>query len=88
MTIQGLSTLLLICAGSVQPFAEHLLYALIFSIPLSGTWALGGMSLSVLYAYPLFMDIVNIVGHCNVEFFPERLFQALPVLKYLMYTPT
>ena len=46
------------------------------------------MSLSVLYAYPLFMDIVNIVGHCNVEFFPERLFQALPVLKYLMYTPT
>lgn len=75
-------------AGSVHPFAEHILYAVIFAIPIIGTWALGGMSVVGIYFYPLFIDIFNAIGHCNFEFFPKWVFRTFPVLKYFIYTPS
>ncbi|KAG0603744.1 hypothetical protein M758_10G117600 [Ceratodon purpureus] len=75
-------------AGSVHPFAEHVAYAANFIIPIIGTWALGRVSVSMVYIYIIVFDIVNAVGHCNFEFVPECLFRALPFLKYLIYTPS
>lgn len=75
-------------SGTVHPFAEHLAYAGNFIIPILGTWTLGRLSVSTVYIYLIGFDIVNAAGHCNFEFVPECLFQALPFLKYLIYTPT
>lgn len=79
---------MLFAAGTVHPFAEHLVYAGIFIIPIIGTWALGRVTLSVVFLYMVTFDFMNAVGHCNFEFVPESLFRALPFLKYLVYTPT
>lgn len=40
------------------------------------------------YCYLLGFDFLNAVGHANFEFVPLSLFRALPVLRYLVYTPT
>jgi len=73
--------------GSVHPFMEHLMYTANFAIPLLGTWAFGGASIAMFYAYLLGFDLLNNVGHCNFEFIP-RWFMNLPLMKYLIYTPS
>ena len=72
----------------MHPFAEHLAYTANFAIPLLGTWAAGGSSWAMFYAYLLGFDLLNAVGHCNFEFVPAALYRAFPPLKYLIYTPT
>ncbi|KAL3694776.1 hypothetical protein R1sor_008427 [Riccia sorocarpa] len=74
--------------GVVHPFAEHILYALNFAIPLIGTRILGGASIGMLYFYWLWFDFMNAIGHCNFEFIPTWVFKAFPPLKYLVYTPS
>eukprot|EP00850_Spirogloea_muscicola_P018792 SM000176S03123 [mRNA] locus=s176:54048:58847:- [translate_table: standard] len=74
--------------GSVHPFAEHVMYTAMFAVPFLGTWALGGASLSMFYAYWLGFDLLNCIGHCNWEFIPTWVFKAFPPLKYLVYTPS
>lgn len=64
------------------------MYALVFTIPVIGTWGLGRMAISTLYIYFLGFDFMNAVGHCNFEFVPEWLFRVFPPVKYLIYTPT
>jgi hypothetical protein len=56
--------------GSVHPFMEHLMYTANFAIPLLGPWFCGGASIAMFYAYLLGFDLLNIIGHCNFEFFP------------------
>ena len=73
--------------GSVHPFMEHLMYTANFAIPLIGTWALGGGSIAMFYMYLLGFDMLNAIGHCNFEFIP-RWFMRLPLMKYLIYTPS
>ena len=73
--------------GSVHPFMEHLMYTANFAIPLVGTWAFGGASIAMFYAYLIGFDILNNIGHCNFEFMPQW-FMAIPGMKYLIYTPT
>mmetsp|Transcript_28759 Transcript_28759/g.72893 ORF Transcript_28759/g.72893 Transcript_28759/m.72893 type:complete len:697 (-) Transcript_28759:4-2094(-) len=75
-------------SGSAHPFMEHLLYTANFAIPLLGTWAVGGASIAMFYTYMLGFDLLNIIGHCNFEFFPVWLFKALPFMKYMIYTPS
>ncbi|GFS33708.1 fatty acid hydroxylase superfamily [Actinidia rufa] len=36
----------------------------------------------------LVFDFLRCMGHCNVEIVPHRWFEILPLLKYLLYTPT
>ena len=73
--------------GSVHPFMEHLMYTANFALPLLGTWALGGASIAMFYAYLLGFDMLNAIGHCNFEFIPTW-FMNLPGMKYLIYTPS
>jgi len=74
--------------GSVHPFMEHLMYTANFAIPLLGTWAVGGASIAMFYVYLLGFDLLNIIGHCNFEFFPAWLFKWFPFMKYVIYTPS
>ena len=64
------------CAGSVHPFAEHLMYTANFAVPLLGTWACGGASMAMFYVYLLGFDLLNAIGHCNFEFVPLSLFKV------------
>ena len=73
--------------GSVHPFMEHIMYTANFAIPLVGTWAFGGASIAMFYAYLIGFDLLNNIGHCNFEFMPQW-FMSIPGMKYLIYTPT
>ncbi|XP_024524953.1 protein ECERIFERUM 1 [Selaginella moellendorffii] len=74
--------------GNVHPFAEHLSYAVLFGSTLIVNLFLGTASLALIYSYMLWFDFMNYIGHCNWEFMPSWMFQALPLLKYLVYTPS
>lgn len=78
-----------------QPFTaehatllEHLLLIPIIAIPLLGTTFIGYGSIGLVYAYLLLFDFLKCLGSCNVEVIPYQIFDALPFLKYLLYTPT
>ena len=55
--------------------------------PAPGTWAFGGASIAMFYAYLIGFDLLNNIGHCNFEFMPQW-FMSIPGMKYLIYTPT
>ncbi|XP_019167263.1 PREDICTED: protein ECERIFERUM 3-like isoform X1 [Ipomoea nil] len=74
-------------AGSAT-FLEHLLLCVIVGIPTLGTVFLGYGSIVILYSYVLVFDFLRCLGLSNVEIMPCSLFQAVPLLKYLIYTPT
>jgi len=73
--------------GSVHPFAEHLMYTVVFAVPLLGPFFTGGASIAMFYVYLLGFDFMNAIGHCNFEFIP-RWFMSIPGMKYLIYTPS
>ena len=56
------------------------MYTANFAIPLVGTWMAGGASIAMFYMYLLGFDLMNIIGHCNFEFFPVWPFQARTTL--------
>ncbi|CAA7045297.1 unnamed protein product [Microthlaspi erraticum] len=72
----------------VHPFAEHIAYSLLFSIPLVTASLCGVLSIVSLIAYITYIDFMNNMGHCNFEIFPKRLFHFFPPLKLLCYTPS
>lgn len=74
-------------AGFATPLEQALLGALM-AAPLAGACLAGCGSVALAFAYVLAFDFLRAMGHCNVEVFPGGLFQALPVLRYLIYTPT
>ena len=47
------------------------MYTANFAIPLVGTWAFGGASIAMFYAYLIGFDMLNNIGHCNFEFIPR-----------------
>ncbi|XP_073154632.1 very-long-chain aldehyde decarbonylase CER3-like isoform X4 [Henckelia pumila] len=69
-------------------FLEQLLLCIVVGIPTLGTVFLGYASITMMYGYLLLFDFFRCLGHCNVEIFPQRLFETIPVMKYLIYTPT
>lgn len=75
-------------AAVIHPFAEHIVYFMLFSIPILTTVFTGTGSLVSLTGYILYIDVMNNMGHCNFELIPKRLFSIFPPLKYLMYTPS
>ncbi|KAM7250778.1 hypothetical protein ACFE04_022661 [Oxalis oulophora] len=72
----------------IHPFAEHMVYFLLFAIPLMATVFTGTSSLITAFGYVTYIDFMNSMGHCNFEFIPKWVFSIFPFLKYLMYTPS
>ncbi|KAL8226091.1 hypothetical protein R6Q57_018648 [Mikania cordata] len=69
-------------------FLEHLLLCAILGVPVIGTTLIGHGSVIMFYGYVLIFDFLRCMGHSNVEVVPRHYFDTLPILKYLMYTPT
>ncbi|XP_011073241.1 protein ECERIFERUM 3-like isoform X1 [Sesamum indicum] len=69
-------------------FLERLLLCVVIGIPTLGTAFIGHGSVGLIYCYLLVFDFLLCLGHSNVEVLPGSLFQAIPLLKYLIYTPT
>ncbi|KAL1217517.1 Very-long-chain aldehyde decarbonylase CER3 [Cardamine amara subsp. amara] len=67
---------------------ENLILCVIAGVPLIGSCLLGVGSLSLIYGYAIMFDFMRCLGHCNVEIFSHKLFETLPILRYLIYTPT
>ncbi|EPS71900.1 hypothetical protein M569_02856, partial [Genlisea aurea] len=72
----------------IHPFAEHIAYYAIFSIPFLTTIYMGKASILSIGIYLTYIDFMNNLGHCNFELIPKWLFSAFPPLKYLIYTPS
>ncbi|KAM7472020.1 hypothetical protein LguiA_010203 [Lonicera macranthoides] len=74
--------------SAVHPFLELGAYFVLFAIPLMTTVLTSTASLVGLFDYVTYIDFMNMMGHCNFEMVPNKLFSIFPPLKYLMYTPT
>ncbi|CAH2049722.1 unnamed protein product, partial [Thlaspi arvense] len=74
-------------AGSAT-FLEHLILTAVIGLPVLGSCTIGYGSISMIYGYVLVFDFLRCLGHSNVEIVPRQLFEKLPFLKYLLYTPT
>ncbi|TVU09615.1 hypothetical protein EJB05_43099 [Eragrostis curvula] len=74
-------------AGFATPL-EHMVLSALMAVPLAGACAAGFGSVALAFGYVLGFDFLRAMGHCNVEVFPSRLFSAIPVLRYIIYTPT
>ncbi|XP_072955630.1 very-long-chain aldehyde decarbonylase GL1-4-like [Typha angustifolia] len=72
----------------IHPFAEHVGYSFLFSIPMFGTVLTGTGSILGITLYITYIDFMNNMGHCNFELVPQWMFKVFPPLKYLMYTPS
>ncbi|XP_071687247.1 very-long-chain aldehyde decarbonylase CER3-like [Rutidosis leptorrhynchoides] len=69
-------------------FLEHLLLYVIIGVPIVGTTLLGHGSIVTFYGYILAFDFLRCMGHTNVEVVPHHIFDTMPILKYIIYTPT
>lgn len=67
---------------------EHHLMTVIIGIPILGASLMGYGSASMIYGYVLIFDFLRCLGHSNVEIVPHQLFEKLPFLRYVIYTPT
>lgn len=75
-------------AAVIHPFAEHMVYYVLFAIPMLSTLYMGNASVLGIVLYIAYIDFMNNMGHCNFELVPRWMFQLFPPLKYLMYTPS
>ncbi|CAL5440462.1 unnamed protein product [Camellia sinensis] len=69
-------------------FLEHILMCVIVGLPIIGTILVGFGSISMIYGHVLIFDFLRCLGHCNVEIIPHQLFDAFPLVRYFIYTPT
>ncbi|KAG8372488.1 hypothetical protein BUALT_Bualt12G0071300 [Buddleja alternifolia] len=69
-------------------FLEHLLLTVVVGVPILGSFLIGHGSLSLIYGYVLVFDLLRCLGHSNVEIIPHQIFDAIPFLRYIIYTPT
>ncbi|KAB1204067.1 Protein ECERIFERUM 1 [Morella rubra] len=72
----------------IHPFAEHIIYFMLFAIPMVATLLAGTASIVSIAGYLTYVDFMNNLGHCNYELIPKWVFSLFPPLKYLMYTPS
>jgi len=77
----------LVAAGNAT-LLENIILCVVAGVPLIGCCLFGVGSLSAIYGYAVMFDFMRCLGHCNVEIFSHKLFEILPVLRYLIYTPT
>ncbi|MBA0681092.1 hypothetical protein Goari_012750 [Gossypium aridum] len=69
-------------------FLEHLILSMVIGIPIMGSILMGSGSTSMIYGYVLGFDFMRCMGHTNVEVLHGAIFNKLPFLRYLIYTPT
>ncbi|CAM0946497.1 unnamed protein product [Alopecurus aequalis] len=74
-------------AGFGTPL-EALLLTLTMGVPLAGAFLMGAGSIGLVYVHLLTFDYLRSMGYSNVEVVSHRVFEALPPLRYLLYTPT
>ncbi|KAF3794253.1 ECERIFERUM 3 protein [Nymphaea thermarum] len=74
-------------AGTAS-FLEHLVMGFLMGIPMLGAAWMGGGSVTMFYGYVLVFDFLRCMGHCNVEVMPVSLFDHMPLLRYLIYSPS
>lgn len=67
---------------------EALLLMLTTGVPLAGAFLMGTGSIGLVYVYLLAFDYLRSMGYSNVEVISHRVFEALPPLRYLIYTPS
>ncbi|KAL0735027.1 hypothetical protein Bca4012_011237 [Brassica carinata] len=67
---------------------ESLILCVVAGVPLVGSCLLGVGSIGLIYGYAIMFDFLRCLGHCNVEIFSHKIFETLPILRYLIYTPT
>ena len=72
----------------VHPFAEHLMYAAMFSIAPLAAVITNTSSIGLVLGYMTWFDFINKMGHNNFEFFPSWAFKIFPPPKYIVYTPS
>ncbi|GLT31568.1 hypothetical protein SLA2020_062970 [Shorea laevis] len=72
----------------IHPFAEHIAYFALFSIPLLTILFTRTASIAAYAGYITYIDLMNNMGHCNFELIPKWIFTIFPPLKYFMYTPS
>ncbi|XP_027771211.1 very-long-chain aldehyde decarbonylase CER1-like isoform X1 [Solanum pennellii] len=72
----------------VHPFVEILAYYTLFGLPVFTTLFTGTASIASIGAYIIYIDFMNLMGHCNFELIPKWMFSVFPPLKYFMYTPS
>ncbi|XP_020115292.1 protein ECERIFERUM 1-like [Ananas comosus] len=72
----------------IHPFAEEVVYFLLFAIPMVSAAVTRTSSIIAFLGYLVYIDFMNYMGHCNFEIVPKWLFGIFPPLKYLMYTPS
>jgi sterol desaturase/sphingolipid hydroxylase (fatty acid hydroxylase superfamily)/predicted amino acid dehydrogenase len=70
--------------GTSHPLPETLAYLLVFAPSLLVPAAMGLFSWSLSPCYFVFFDVMNSMGHCNVELVPR--WAQLPPLHLLVYT--
>lgn len=75
-------------AAVIHPFAEHIVYYLLFAIPMLSAVYMGNSSVMAIVLYIAYIDFMNNMGHCNFELVPKWMFQVFPPVKYIMYTPS
>ncbi|RZC49441.1 hypothetical protein C5167_017860 [Papaver somniferum] len=75
-------------AAVIHLFGEHLMYFLLFTIPLLTMHLTGTASVVGFAGYITYIDFMNNMGHCNFEFLPSSIFTTFPFLKYIFYTPS
>lgn len=74
-------------AGFGTPL-EALLLTLTMGVPLAGAFLMGAGSVGLVYVHLLTFDYLRSMGYSNVEVISHRVFEAVPPLRYLLYTPT
>ncbi|MCV5005153.1 hypothetical protein OFM39_36400, partial [Escherichia coli] len=67
---------------------ELLVLSVVIGIPIIGASILGFGSISLIFGYIAVFDFLRCLGHSNVEVISYKIFEALPFLRYLIYTPT
>ncbi|XP_027907027.1 very-long-chain aldehyde decarbonylase CER1-like [Vigna unguiculata] len=70
----------------IHPFAEHISYFLLFSMPMLTLVFTNTASVGAMVVYVTYIDFMNNMGHSNFEVVPKWLFAIFPPLKYLIYT--
>ncbi|XP_026400111.1 protein ECERIFERUM 1-like isoform X1 [Papaver somniferum] len=72
-----------------HPFAEHVIYFILFGIPIITVILTGTVSIVAVGGYITYIDFMNYLGHCNFELVTvSYVYSIFPLLKYLFYTPS
>ncbi|KAM6552925.1 hypothetical protein CsatB_013687 [Cannabis sativa] len=67
---------------------ENMVLGIIIGIPVMGSSLLGYGSIKLVYGYVLVFDFLRCLGHSNVEVVSHKVFEKMPFLRYILYTPT